>query len=137
MSDVGAVVDEWPSRIERVSEPVVRHWSAADWFAREAEWAALVASSGADPLFLSWEWLTQWWRYFGAGGEHSLHILGVYRDARLIGVAPLYRSLQSRGPLVGHSFQFIGLSRRDDAALISEYLDVIARPEDRAAVREA
>lgn len=115
----------------------IREWTRDEWLARESQWSALLARSGLDPLFLSWEWLTLWWRHFGGRAAHALCILAAYRADELVGIAPLYRLWAVRRMLPVRSLQFIGISWRDSQALISEYLDFIAAPEDRQAVRAA
>jgi CelD/BcsL family acetyltransferase involved in cellulose biosynthesis len=116
----------------------VRHWSTAEWFARQAEWDALVRRASTDALFLSWDWLTNWWRVFGDMVGGDAQVLAVFRDAELVGIAPLYhRRLRRNGLLMTHSVQMIGIAWRDAEPLISEYLDVIAAATDLAAVREA
>ncbi len=100
-------------------------------------WNALLARSEADPLFLSWGWLTHWWQSYGDVLGKPPHIMAFYRDAALVGLAPLYFRRVTRGGLVARSAQLIGLSWRDPEPLISEYLDVIAAPQDVTAVRDA
>ncbi len=116
----------------------VRHWGTAEWHAGRAEWDALVARSATDALFLSWDWLTNWWRTYGdlVGGKPD--VLAFHRGARLVGLAPLYhRRLRRNGVVLTQSVQPIGIAWRDPEPLISEYLDVIAEAKDLAAVREA
>src|SRR5207248_866653 len=96
-----------------------------------------LACSSADPLFLSWEWLTHWWQCYGASLGRAPDILAFYRGEDLVGLAPLYHRRVMRGLLLAHSVQVIGLSWRDSEPLISEYLDVIAAPQDLGAVRHA
>lgn len=116
----------------------VRHWSPAEWQASRVEWDALVARSATDALFLSWDWLTNWWRCFGDAVGGKPDVLAFYRERRLVGLAPLYhRTLRRTGLVRARSVQMIGIAWRDPEPLISEYLDVIAAPEDIAAVREA
>src|SRR5574341_2081974 len=52
------------------------------------DWCRLVTESDVDSLFVTWEWLSTWWRHFGSDGQ--LYTLCV-RDAdrNLIGLAPL------------------------------------------------
>lgn len=116
----------------------VRHWSTEEWFANQAQWDELVARSCTDALFLSWDWLTNWWRVFGDMVGGNADVLAFYRGAQLVGLAPLYhRRLRRIGVVPTHSVQMIGIAWRDPEPLISEYLDVIAAAPDLAAVRDA
>ena len=104
----------------------------------EAKWAELLAQSDADSLFLSWEWLTQWWSRFGAASGCVANILGFYRGESLIGVAPLYqRVVLRRGLVPARSVQLIGHSWRDPTPPVAIYLDIIARRGEADAVRHA
>ena len=120
-----------------MSALTLRRWAVEEWLGSELAWSRLLARSGADPLFLSWEWLTDWWRSYGGSLGRSPDILAFYRGEDLVGLAPLYHRLVMRGVLLAHSVQVIGLSWRDSEPLISEYLDVIAAPQDLGAVRHA
>lgn len=116
----------------------LRRWTHDEWLASEMVWGQLLARSSADPLFLSWDWLTHWWQCFGARLGRRPDILAFYHGDDLVGLAPLYHRLVMRGGvLLAHSVQVIGLSWRDPEPLISEYLDVIASPGDLAALRAA
>jgi GNAT acetyltransferase-like protein len=104
----------------------------------EATWAGLLAQSDADSLFLSWEWLTQWWLRFGAKSGAVANILGFYRDESLVGVAPFYEKMVlRRGVLPARSVQLIGHSWRDSTPPTTIYLDVIARRGEADAIRHA
>jgi len=115
----------------------LRRWGVDQWLGNAVAWKALLACSSADPLFLSWEWLTHWWQCYGGSLGRAPDILAFYRGEDLVGLAPLYHRLVMRGVLLAHSVQVIGLSWRDSEPLISEYLDVIAAPQDLGAVRHA
>jgi hypothetical protein len=116
----------------------MRRWSVDEWLGSEPAWSGLVARSRADPLFLSWEWLTDWWQCYGRVQGRTLDILAFYRNERLAGLAPFYvRPVRRAGLVFARSVQVIGLSWRDSESLISEYLDVIACPEDLGDVRHA
>ena len=116
----------------------LRKWSVADWLAGEAAWSRLLERSNADALFQSWEWLTLWWQCFGETLAAVPEILAFQRGGELVGVAPLYRRRVVRhGLLPATSVQLIGLSWRDPAPPISEYLDVVAIVEEADAVRRA
>jgi Acetyltransferase (GNAT) domain len=116
----------------------LRRWSVADWLANEVAWGSLLARSNADTLFLSWEWLTLWWRCFSGALSAEPDILAFYRGSELVGIAPLYRRLVLRhGLFPTRSVQLIGLSWRDPQTVISEYLDVVACVDEVQAVRRA
>lgn len=119
-----------------VSALTTRQWSNQEWLGSESAWDSLLARSNADALFLSWRWLTHWWQFYGATLGLASNILGFYRGDTLVGLAPLYRrSVVRAGMVPACTVQVIGLSWRDPVPLISEYLDVIAAPQDLAEVR--
>jgi len=121
-----------------VSALTLRRWSVEEWLSNEVAWSQLLAGSNADPLFLSWEWQTRWWQCYGGTLGRAPEVLAFYRGENLVGLAPLYQRPVMRGGLVpARSVQMIGLSWRDPEPLISEYLDVIALPEDLGAARHA
>jgi CelD/BcsL family acetyltransferase involved in cellulose biosynthesis len=76
------------------------------------EWNDLLADSPADCLFLTWEWMTSWWRHLK--GERELHVIEIRDHERLVGLAPF---------AVSHGrVEFMGTG-----TVGSDYLDVIAR----------
>ena len=108
-----------------------------EWLGSEAAWDDLLTRSNADALFLSWQWLTHWWRSYGEALGLVPEILAFYRADTLVGLAPLYRRSVVRAGIVrACSVQLMGLAWRDPLPLISEYLDVIAPPRDLDAVRD-
>jgi CelD/BcsL family acetyltransferase involved in cellulose biosynthesis len=116
----------------------VRRWSIADWLASESAWGRLLARSGADPLFLSWDWLTLWWQCYAGLLAAVPEILAFYRGGDLVGAAPFYRRRVVRGGLLpATSVQLIGVSWRDPGHLISisEYLDIVATTAEIETVR--
>jgi len=119
-----------------VSALTARRWSVEEWLRSEAAWEGLLSHSGADSLFLSWQWLTHWWRYYGCAMGLEADIQAFYRGDSLVGLAPLYRRVVMRAGLVRtSSVQAMGFAWRDSRPLISEYLDVIALPQDLVEVR--
>jgi len=113
----------------------VREWTVPEWQAGEAQWNALLANSGLDPLFLSWQWMHTWWRFFAPVSANCACILAAYRGTELVGIAPLYRLRARRSSMPVRSLQFIGISWRDPEGMISEYLDFITTPAEREQVR--
>jgi len=135
MSGAGNAVFSEPARDTALT---LRRWSIADWLASESAWSQLLARSGADALFLSWDWLTLWWHCFAGALAAAPEILAFYRGGELVGAAPLYRRRVMRsGVLPATSVQLIGVSWRDPGLLISEYLDIVATMTETDAVRRA
>ena len=52
----------------------------------EPEWNGLLQHSASDCLFLTWEWLSTWWRHLAE--NRSLAVTTVRCDGRLTGIAP-------------------------------------------------
>lgn len=121
----------------RIAPLTMQCWSTERWLASQASWEALQRGSASDALFLSWDWLTQWWHTFGPRLGRT-DVRAFYRGERLVGFAPLYRRTLRRAVLVPtHSVQVMGLAWRETRPLISEYLDVIAPAAEIDAVRNA
>jgi CelD/BcsL family acetyltransferase involved in cellulose biosynthesis len=87
----------------------------------EHDWNALLPRSGADTVFLTWEWLWSWWNAYARTGDR-LHIL-VFRGEQgdLDAIIPLYRPMVPKLSLVSpRTLRFIGQGSND-----SDYLDMI------------
>lgn len=100
-------------RVDRLSE--------SDFLRMENEWNALLEASCSNGFFLTWEWLSEWWRYFGKGKE--LLILALYDLNGLCGIAPLFLEKKyyfKHFPVL--RIAFLGTDMVD-----SDYLDLIIR----------
>ncbi len=90
----------------------------------EKEWNDLLANSASHVPFLRHEYITAWWQGLG-GGEWSqgeLYVVTARQEGgELIGIAPLFLTNNRDGE---PALMLIG------SIEISDYLDVIARPED-------
>lgn len=99
--------------------------SHSDFLALKGEWNALLDRSASRVPFLRHEFLASWWET-GGGGEWEQRELAVllHQDSArgLYGIAPFFRS--------GDTLLFLGSHE------ISDYLDLIASPEDLPAVVE-
>jgi len=93
------------------------------------EWTDLLTDSSADGLFLTWEWLSTWWKHLG--GARRLSIVTVRRRGELIGLAPLAVTAGRRASLAPfRSLTFLGTG-----SVGSDYLDVIvARGQEAEAL---
>jgi len=88
------------------------------------EWNALLESSASHVPFLRHEYLSTWWRTLGGGEwEHGeLYIVaGRHEDGELCAVAPLFLTENLEGK---SALMLLG------SIEISDYLDVIAHPDD-------
>lgn len=84
------------------------------------EWNQLLGRSSHPSIFLTWEWLYTWWKYFGRGKK--LHILAVREQSRKVrGIAPLFITQDRWGPSKLSVVKFLGTQ-----PISSEYLDFIA-----------
>lgn len=97
----------------------------------EKEWNDLLANSASHVPFLRHEYITTWWQGLG-GGEWSqgeLYVVTARQEGgELIGIAPLFQTENRDGE---PALMLLG------SIEISDYLDIIARPEDLAAFLEA
>lgn len=114
----------------------VRAWTVEEFASSRDVWQEILARSGADPLFMSWDWQWRWWTHHAKALGATLHLLGVYaNDGTLLGLAPFYsHEAHHRGSLRSVRLELIGLAWRSRAAVFSEYLDMIASPEHADAV---
>ncbi len=127
-----------PEESRKLRGLLLQRWSEDEWLAREEAWSGLLRDTSTDQLFMSWDWLTAWWRQFGAQLRATADIHAYIEGNRLVGLVPVYRRrLLRSGVLPAESVQMMGLAWRDSEPLISEYLDVIARPEHVDCVRRA
>jgi CelD/BcsL family acetyltransferase involved in cellulose biosynthesis len=95
------------------------------------EWNDLLGISASHVPFLRHEYITAWWQGLGGAewphGELSV-VTARAEDGRLIGIAPLFMTDNRDGE---PALMLLG------SIEISDYLDVIARPEDLSAFMEA
>jgi CelD/BcsL family acetyltransferase involved in cellulose biosynthesis len=97
----------------------------------EKEWNDLLAMSASHVPFLRHEYITAWWQGLGGGEwtQGELYVVTARQDeGDLVGIAPLFLTNNRDGE---PALMLIG------SIEISDYLDVIARPEDVPAFMEA
>lgn len=95
------------------------------------EWNALLETSQAYTIFLSWEWLFTWWKIFGT--PNKLFLLTVREDSELVGIAPLYLETAK----FAYSFSYRQLGFLGSHHVGSDYLDFIISPHNTATVTRA
>lgn len=105
----------------------LRIWSEGEFAASRHAWGDLLRRSGADPLFMSWDWQWSWWLHHKEALGAQLLLLAAYDGAgTLRALAPVYchrRSYFSALPVM--RMCLIGQSWRDSSTVFSEYLDFI------------
>lgn len=89
--------------------------SKKDFYNLRNDWNDLLSKSESNNIFLTWEWLYNWWEIFGYDKE--LKILLVKEDNKLIGIAPLYLSKDKKNI---YHIKFLGSTH-----VGSDYLDFI------------
>lgn len=106
-------------------------------------WRALTLDAEV-PVYLTYEWLSRWWKHFGKHPKREIFVVTLYHHAELIGLAPLFIgissvgsvTLQKRLQLMGTGVddnEFLGFS---DAYGYSDFLDIIAHPDYREVVAD-
>ncbi len=112
------------SRLKMINQSLITNED--DFLALEQEWKALLPQTRADNIFLTWEWVSTWWKVFGEGKQP--HILTFRDETRLVGILPCY--IRNR-PLLRlakiRELRFIGTGE----SVRSEYLDLICLPGHR------
>jgi CelD/BcsL family acetyltransferase involved in cellulose biosynthesis len=91
-----------------------------DFFSSEKVWNELLKNSSADTIFLTWEWVSAWWKNHKTA-TRELFILFIKDGGKLIGIAPFYRTaVKFLSVLTVKRLDYIGFG-----SLESEYLDFI------------
>jgi CelD/BcsL family acetyltransferase involved in cellulose biosynthesis len=101
-------------RLERVTDLAVLE-------SLRPEWEELLEASAAKSVFLTWEWLSTWFRHC-AGAGTELEILALRDGARLEALLPLLRVRHQLGWLRVPTLRFLGTG-----PVGSDDLDLIAR----------
>ena len=60
-------------------------------------WNELIRQSPDNDIFLTWEWLYYWWKYYG--DDKKLRILIIKEGSKLLGIAPFMQLKYQYGPL--------------------------------------
>jgi len=88
------------------------------------DWNRLLRKSASVVPFLTFDYLDAWWQTRGGGewsADSQLVLVAAFEDEKLIGIAPLFYAENILGD---PALMFVG------AIEVSDFLDVIVRPED-------
>lgn len=89
-----------------------------DWLTgASAAWTELLRQSDADPVFMSWEWISSWTETLG--GAADLRVLGCFDDDNLVAVFPLLLS-RSCASMWGGRASLAGVDQTD-----ADYSDIV------------
>lgn len=75
------------------------------------EWVNALQRSGDNHIFLTWEWLSTWWKHFGA--QRTLRLVAVKDDDKLIAAAPLMSSKYKLAGMQIKKLEFVGTPAAD------------------------
>ena len=90
-----------------------------DFFKLKESWNTLLFESGAGNIFLTWEWMYNWWKVFKRKNDELFILLGT-ENAEISGIAPCYISNGFYKKIC-----FLGSGR-----VCSEYLSFIVSQKD-------
>src|SRR5258705_472886 len=97
---------------------------------REA-WTDLLAHSDSDCVFLTWEWLSTWWRHLA--GDKRLFVPIVRHRGEVVAIAPMV----VRPPGISSVLPFPAIEFMGTGSIGSDYLDVLIRRGQEARAMEA
>lgn len=82
-------------------------------------WADLEEADPDTNVFLSWPWVSTWWRHFGAGrGDRELHVVVIRDGGSVVGIAPLFRTRVGARPLRAATLQRIAPEAGDYGGML-------------------
>ncbi len=108
----------------------ITQWTPAQFAGAKDAWNELRGRSGADPLFMSWEWQYTWWKTFAEPASVDLFMLAAYdEDGQLCGLAPLLRRRSTiRNLLKVTRVELIGNLWRGPTTMRTQHVDFIIQP---------
>jgi CelD/BcsL family acetyltransferase involved in cellulose biosynthesis len=113
----------------------VRCVTSEEDFARlEPVWNDLLARSEVHTLFLSWDWLSTWWKVFGPG-LGQLSIIVVEAQGEVVGIAPCYIKRERETSLLpSRTLMFLGAGEKEEEEIDSDYLSIITQSGEEEAI---
>ncbi len=159
--------NEWSTAVLEVREKLPSPISVKivmnenDFYALKNDWNKIVQNSSAT-IYQTFEWLYNWWKYFGKGNQYNLHIILIYLSdeskdfegsdqskvdigKKLIGIGPFLIHNRSIAEFrVSRQIRLLGCglhsgksgSNAIEQEGLSDYLDVICDDEFKLKVAE-
>jgi CelD/BcsL family acetyltransferase involved in cellulose biosynthesis len=99
-------------------------------FGLQSEWNRLLEQSKSNCVFLTFEWLSTWWKHLAEG--RKLELLAARLDGELVGILPLVLRRAQYTRMMPRILEFIGTG-----VIGSDYLDAIIRNDKQDDVLDA
>jgi CelD/BcsL family acetyltransferase involved in cellulose biosynthesis len=108
--------------------------------ALRAEWNDLLQKSSDNNIFLTWEWLFNWWQCYGR--NNKLRIIIIKKGSKIIGIAPFMENKYRQGPvsvnvmenLCSEECDYSGIilaeEKQEALTLLMDYLSGIIKTEN-------
>ena len=108
---------------------ITTEWDENLFLSSQDEWQKLLENSNADPFFMSWQWMSQWWINWGSRSSDKLYLIAIYLKDELVGIAPLYiyEATYLKGWISIKRLQFLGSRFSGSSGTRSEYLGTIVK----------
>ncbi len=108
--------------------------SEEDFATLTSVWNDLLARSEVHTLFLSWDWLSTWWKVFGPG-LGQLSIIIVEADGAVVGIAPCYiKKERDASWIPSRTLMFLGTGEKEEEEIDSDYLSIITQLGEEEAI---
>ncbi|MBN1587679.1 MAG: GNAT family N-acetyltransferase [Candidatus Omnitrophica bacterium] len=130
------LIRDWQTRADRASKTqrprkpelqVISHLTDSI----KSQWEALHSEAGANRFFLSWAWISNWWKHFGT--PEDLRLLVFIDQDQWVGAVPFYLKQGRLSGVPGvRQIRFVG----DGANVASDHLGFLARPGYETLVAE-
>jgi CelD/BcsL family acetyltransferase involved in cellulose biosynthesis/peptidoglycan/xylan/chitin deacetylase (PgdA/CDA1 family) len=91
-----------------------------DFLSLGKRWNELLEKSESDTIFLTWEWISAWWKNYKSDGDRLFVLLAENKAGELLGIAPFYVREVRFAKLRFKCIFLIG-----DGSSDSDYLDLI------------
>ena len=122
-----------------MSAVTLSRWTEGQFAAGRDAWQGLLETSGADALFMGWDWQWRWWMHHRELlGADLVVFAAADSNGALVGLLPFYaQRTRARGFIPIRRLQLLGGAWRDSQPAFSEYLDFIVSPPHVPAVLDA
>jgi len=102
-------------------------WNKSDFYSSKITWTNLLGRSSSDQLFMSWEWMSCWWKVFSDESmQLAIVVVKVKNTDNVLGIAPMYlTNTRIKSFIKVKRLQFIGNCWRGKNTMRTELLDFI------------